>query len=110
MIFFIDSDGATIRAFEADGSQDYLITDDMKSIGESEAMEVIASRIPLPTKADIEQLRLAAYADPIAGSDRMFAEAARIQLMGEDGAESVREGAIARYEEIRLQYPWPENN
>lgn len=106
MIFFIDSDGATIRAFEDDGSQDYLITDDMKPIGESEAMEVLASRIPLPTKADIEQLRLAAYANPITGSDRMFAEVARMQLMVEDGFESVREGAIARYEEIRTQHPW----
>lgn len=52
-----------------------------------------------------EILRLRAYSDPINGSDRLFVEASRMQMMGEDGWESVRDQGIARYNEIRAQYP-----
>lgn len=52
--------------------------------------------------------RKKAYADPLTGSDRLFSEALRMELMGEDGFEDKREQAIARYNEIQNQLPWPE--
>lgn len=57
--------------------------------------------------SEIEASRLRAYADPIAGSDRLFSESTRMQIMGENGHEEVRARAIARFEEIQAQYPWP---
>lgn len=72
--------------------------------------EIAAYEPPPPkvyTREEIEVLRAKAYADPITGSDRMFSEASRMQLMGEEGWESVRDAAIVRYNEIQAQYPWP---
>ncbi|QIH06535.1 MULTISPECIES: hypothetical protein [unclassified Pseudomonas] len=66
------------------------------------------SSIPL-TRADIERLRLAAYAEPIVGSDRYFAEANRMQVMGEAGWEAVRSTGIARFNEIQARFPWAED-
>jgi len=67
---------------------------------------------PLPnvplTRETIERLRLAAYAEPVSGSDRYFAEANRMQVMDEPGWEQVRDAAIERFNEIQAQYPWPE--
>lgn len=59
------------------------------------------------TKVDIESSRLRAYADPLTGSDRLFSESLRMQIMGESGHEEVRARAIARFGEIQTQYPWP---
>ncbi|MFM5422861.1 hypothetical protein ACET8S_08350 [Aeromonas veronii] len=66
---------------------------------------------PLPelTNHQIEMLRLHAYADPVTGSDRFFVEALRMEAMGEVGWEALREKAIARCQEIKLQYPWMTN-
>lgn len=59
------------------------------------------------TREEIEAARLRSYADPLTGSDRLFSEAMRMQIMGEDGFEEVRAKAVARFEEIQAQYPWP---
>ena len=59
------------------------------------------------TRDEIESLRLSSYADPITGSDRLFSESTRMQIMGESGFEDVRARAISRFEEIQAQYPWP---
>lgn len=63
--------------------------------------------IPPLTIAQVEALRLKAYADPVTGSDRYFAEAARMNAMGEAGADAVTAAGVARYEEIQAEYPWP---
>lgn len=60
-----------------------------------------------PTRDDIESSRKRAYADPLTGCDAMFAESSRMDVMGEPGFEEVRIRAIARFEEIQAQYPWP---
>lgn len=69
-------------------------------------------KLPLPpvrlTRQDVERLRIGAYADPLKGSDRYFADANRMQVMGESGWEAVRDAGIARYKEIQALYPWPE--
>ena len=62
---------------------------------------------PLPvTREEVEALRLRAYADPLTGSDRYFAEAQRMQVMSEDGWEVVRAAGVARFEAIQSLYPW----
>lgn len=62
---------------------------------------------PPPTREQVESARRRAYADPLTGSDPIFSEAYRMQLMGETGWESVRDAAIARYQEIQAEHPWP---
>ena len=68
---------------------------------------------PLPETAPsievVERQRLAAYADIETGSDRFFAEAARMQAMNEPGWEAVCEKGIARFREIQEQFPWPDD-
>lgn len=59
------------------------------------------------TAGQVEAARLHAYADPITGSDRMFVEASRMQMMGETGWEGVRDAAVVRYQEIQNEHPWP---
>lgn len=57
--------------------------------------------------AEIEKIRKELYADPQTGSDVLFAEAQRMQMMGESGWEAVRDKGVARYNEIKAEYPWP---
>lgn len=63
---------------------------------------------PAPlTAGQVEALRLRAYADPLSGSDRYFAEAARMQAVGENGWEAVRTLGVTRFAQIQAEYPWP---
>lgn len=58
----------------------------------------------------IEINRQVAYANPVSGSDRHFAEATRLEAMGDTaGAKAARTAGLARYDEIRTMYPWPED-
>ncbi|MCD5980524.1 hypothetical protein [Pseudomonas quasicaspiana] len=61
------------------------------------------------SRAEVEALRLTAYADPLNGSDRYFAEAQRESLLGHtETAEAAKAQGLARFAEIQAQYPWPE--
>lgn len=63
---------------------------------------------PPPTREQIEAQRLRAYADPLTGSDRYFAEAQREGLLGNaEAAESAKLLGLARFAEIQAEYPWP---
>lgn len=62
---------------------------------------------PPLSSGEIKDLRAVAYADPLTGSDCLFSKSTRMQIMGEPGFEEVRIRAIARFEEIQAQYPWP---
>ena len=66
---------------------------------------------PASTREQIEAQRLRAYADPLTGSDRYFAEAARLQVMGATAEEidAAKAAGAARYAEIQAQYPWPDD-
>ena len=80
-------------------------------ISEAEFNAIVAdiNKHVLPTKEQVEVERLSAYANPLTGSDRHFAEASRLEAVGDtEGAEVARAVGLARYEEIRLQCPWPE--
>lgn len=63
---------------------------------------------PAPTRAQIEAQRLRAYADPLTGSDRYFAEAQRESLLGNtEAAEAAKALGMARFAEIQAENPWP---
>lgn len=64
---------------------------------------------PVPlTRGQIEASRLRAYADPITGSDRYFAESSRESLLGNtEAAEAAKALGLARFAEIQAEYPWP---
>ena len=54
-----------------------------------------------------DQKRRKSYADPLTGSDPLFAEAARMVAMREAGADDIRQQAVERYNEIKAGLPWP---
>lgn len=63
---------------------------------------------PPPTRDEVERMRLRAYADPITGSDRYFAEAQRESLLGNaEAAEAAKALGMARFAEIQADNPWP---
>ncbi|HHK4358933.1 TPA: phage tail protein [Pseudomonas aeruginosa] len=64
---------------------------------------------PAPlTREQIEALRLRAYAEPLTGSDRYFAEAQRETLLGNAGAaDAAKALGMARFAEIQAEFPWP---
>ncbi|WP_313226269.1 hypothetical protein [Stutzerimonas chloritidismutans] len=65
---------------------------------------------PPQARVQVETLRLRAYADPLTGSDRHFAEAQRESLMGNhEAAEAAKVAGMLRFAEIQAEYPWPEN-
>lgn len=60
------------------------------------------------TREQIEAQRLRAYADPLTGSDRYFAEAQRETLLGNaEAAEAAKALGLARFAEIQAEFPWP---
>lgn len=60
------------------------------------------------TLEQVEAARLRAYADPLTGSDRYFAEAQRESLLGNaEAAEAAKALGLARFAEIQADNPWP---
>jgi hypothetical protein len=60
------------------------------------------------TRDQIEGQRLRAYADPLTGSDRYFAEAQRETLLGNaEAADAAKARGMARFAEIQAEFPWP---
>lgn len=64
-----------------------------------------------PTKEEIEKLRLLAYADPVTGIDRHFAEVLSLQAEGFAASSTEVKDAkvrgLARKAEIQTLYPYP---
>lgn len=73
----------------------------------AEGLPFLIDKPPL-TRAEVESERLSAYADPITGSDRYFAEAQRESLLGNaEAAEAAKALGMARFAEIQAENPWP---
>jgi hypothetical protein len=90
------------RGFRAVNGPDDCAADEFFSV------EVPGLVTPPLTREEIEELRLRAYADPVMGSDRYFAEAQRESLLGNAAAaESAKALGMARFAEIQAEYPWP---
>ena len=70
--------------------------------------EPVAPVEPPPSREQIEAARLRAYADPLTGSDRYFAEAQRESLTGNaEASEAAKALGMARFAEIQAENPWP---
>ncbi|MFS2095318.1 hypothetical protein ACCC96_20165 [Pseudomonas sp. Pseusp11] len=99
-------------AVEVDENLWMRITQELDGVWELGDDGVI-SKHPLPelqppvyTREEVEALRLRAYGDPITGSDRFFAEAQRMEAMGETGWEGIRANGVRRFYEIQQEFPW----
>lgn len=107
MIYFKNSNG------EVFGYDDYQVAMGLaadKVVMTDVEVEAHINPKPVPpTPRQVEAQRLRAYADPVTGSDRWFAEATRLSIMGaaEGEIETARVSGISRYAEIQLEYPWP---
>ena len=108
MIYYKSKTGE-VFAYEADGSQDAYIKPSLVRMTDAEVQAHLNPPSPAPTREQIEAQRLRAYADPITGSDRYFAEAARLQAMGaaQEEIDAANAAGAKRYAEIQGEYPWP---
>lgn len=69
----------------------------------------VERQVAKQTKHEVEEIRLRAYADPVIGSDRFFAEASRLQAIGAptEEIEAAKAAGAQRYQEIQMENPWP---
>jgi hypothetical protein len=77
----------------------------------AEGLPILVDPPPPPplSREQVEASRLRAYADPLAGSDRYFAEAQRETLLGNAAAaDAAKALGMARFAEIQADNPWPE--
>ena len=109
MKYFKDKKTGEVYAYENE--------DERKEWGSPELVEMTAEEVDAhlnppakpPTREQIEAQRLRAYADPLTGSDRYFAEAAQLQAMGaaQEEIDAANAEGAKRYAEIQGEYPWP---
>ena len=109
MKYYRDPNTSEIFTHEADGSQDEHIKQGLVRMTDAEAHAHLNPPAKPLTREQIEVLRLQAYADKITGSDRYFAEAARLQAMGaaQEEIDAANAAGAKRYAEIQGEYPWP---
>lgn len=107
MLYFKNSTGE-IFAYESKEDREEFGSPHLIQMTSKEVSELISPGVSKPSREYIESCRLRAYAEPLTGSDRLFSESTRMQIMNESGFEEVRVRAIARFEEIQAQYPWPD--
>lgn len=106
MRYYVNADNKVVglMAFQS-------VPDGFTPTTEEEAKAIIESRKPVPKPPTLEQvyaLRAAAYADPLTGSDRHFAEAARKRAEDDTaGADAATQAGLARVSEIKAEYPLP---
>ena len=107
MIYYKNPVTGEVFAYESAEDRDTFGDPSLVSMTESEVEVHLNPPRPPLTRGQVERLRLLAYADPLSGCDRYFAEAQRMQAMDEDGWEVARSAGVTRFEEIQLLYPWP---
>ena len=105
--YYIDQHGNHLGAFNVDppeGAIEVPFPTSVRQVWDGEKWGEVVR-----TTEEVEALRLAAYADPVTGSDRHFAEAVRLQAMAAPQAEidAAKAAGVARYEAIQAEYPWP---
>lgn len=109
MIYLKNKDGIVFAYQDQDEARRFG-SDDLKEMAEEEVRAHLNPTLAPLSRDDVKASRLRAYADPVTGSDRFFAEAARLGAMGgtEEEIEAVRASGATRYAEIQTQHPWPE--
>ena len=109
MKYYRDSNTSEIFAYEADGSQDEHIKQGLVRMTDAEVHAHLNPPAKPLTREQIEALRLQAYANPLSGSDRHFAEAVRLQATGapQEEIDAANAAGVKRYAEIQAEHPWP---
>ena len=106
MLYF-KSPAGEVFAYESKEDRALFGPEGLIAMTDSEAVPHLKAASPPPSRERIEAMRLRAYADPLTGSDRLFAQSSRMEAMGEPGHEDVRAQAIERFAEIQARHPWP---
>lgn len=98
-----------VYAYETEAEREQWGAPDLVEMTEAEVEAHLNPPAKPLTREQIEALRLQAYADQITGSDRYFAEAARLQVMGaaQEEIDAANAAGAKRYAEIQGEYPWP---
>ncbi|MBH3322998.1 hypothetical protein [Pseudomonas mosselii] len=108
MKYYLNSKTGDVIALAADGSDDSFLTDDLKPMNDAQLYAHLNPPLTPRTREQVEALRLAAYANPLTGSDRFFAEAQRETLLGHgEAADAAKRSGLQRFAEIQASYPWP---
>lgn len=111
MKYFKNPEGGQVFAFAADGSDDEFIPAHLMPMDDAEVALHLSPAAAEPTRAMVEAERLRAYADPLTGSDRYFAEAQRESLLGNaENAETAKRLGLERFAAIQAEYPWPDED
>lgn len=106
MQYFRDDRTGDIYAYEVG---DCMIPAGLTPCTREQAVHLIHISAPPPTREQVDTARRIAYADPVTGSDRHFAEVVRLQLMGAtpEEIEAARASGVSRYAAIQEEHPWP---
>lgn len=108
MIYFKNENG-DVFAYETEAAREEFGAPELVRMTEAE-VDAHLNPAPIPlTKDQVEALRLQAYAHPVTGSDRHFAEAVRLQAMAapQGDIDAAKAAGVARYDAIQAEYPWP---
>lgn len=108
MLYFKDKKGE-VFAYENQAQRDYFGSKDLVKMTDSDIQAHLAPKNPKLSREQVENIRLRAYADPLTGSDRFFAEAVRLQAIGAPSEEIdlAKSSGVQRYKEIQAANPWP---
>lgn len=105
--YFKAPDGE-VFGYDADQVAAGLVRSDLIQMTAAEVGAHLNPPPPPVTREQVEEQRLRAYADPLAGSDRYFAEAQRESLLGNaEAADAAKALGMARFAEIQAEFPWP---
>lgn len=108
MIYYKSKTGE-VFAYETEQERQEWGSDDLVKMTDDEVEAHLNPPAKPLTREQIEALRLRAYADPLTGSDRYFAEVARLQAVGaaQEEIDVAKAAGANRYAEIQNAYPWP---
>lgn len=103
------SNTGEVFAYETEEERQEWGSDDLVKMTDDEVEAHLNPPAKPLTREQIDALRLQAYADPLTGSDRYFAEASRLQAMGaaQEEIDAANAAGANRYAEIQNAYPWP---
>ena len=95
-----------VYAYDEEQVVSGIVPEEFKALTQTEVQKHLSPKL---TREIVEQLRLQAYSDPLTGSDRYFAETARLNAVGADASEieNASTKGITRYKEIQDNFPWP---
>lgn len=108
MKYFKESKTGEVYAYD-EMQVDLGLADDKTLLSEEELQLHLNPPIVPLTTTQVDHNRKVAYANPLTGSDRWFAEANRLTIMGgtTEEIDEAKTKGVTRYEEIQLENPWP---